>query len=61
MSTTGTEMLVETILMETTENTIETMESVAAETETTNGTLCLYLITPPVILLLCYGKYLILK
>ena len=48
MSTTGTEMLVETSVMETTENTVETtvkpsadstVESVAAETEETNGTL----------------------
>ena len=48
MSTTGTEMLVETSVMETTENTVETTvkpiadrttESVAVETEATNGTL----------------------
>ena len=48
MSTTGTEMLVETSLMDTMENTVETTvkpsadsttESVAAETEATNGTL----------------------
>ena len=48
MSTTGTEMLVETSFMDTMENTVEstvkpsadsTTESVAAETEATNGTL----------------------